>query len=107
MDDLPVIFRAERSGDHKGSVTAVFPTVPGTSQRYSVTVYAHVGQHGTGCPGWYARTRAATPEESADLLRELRGIYETGPDAVSLAVVKRWTRAHDVERIAELKRVSA
>lgn len=102
---LPVIFRADRSGDHKGTVTAVFPTLPGTSDPWTATCYAHVGQHGTCGRDWYATTRAATPAEYADLLNELRGIYERDDrDAVRLDVVNRWTRHHDAARRAELQR---
>ncbi len=86
-DKLSVVFRAERSGDHKGQVTAVFPTEIDHGPYY--TCYAHVGQHSACSRGWYANTRAATPDEYADLLRELRGIYETGEDAVTLDVRKR------------------
>ena len=46
MSTLPVIFRAEKDGG--GEVTAVFPTVPGTSELGTFTVYARVGQHGVG-----------------------------------------------------------
>jgi hypothetical protein len=101
---LPVIFRADRSGDFKGTVTAVFPTLPGTNDPYTATCYAHVGQHGTCGRDWYATTRAATEAESADLLRELRGIYERDDDAdaVRLTPVKRWTRHHDDARRAAL-----
>lgn len=72
MDKLPIIFRAERSD---GDVTAVFPTLPGTCA-FDFTVYAHLGQHGSGDSGWYRSTRPATPAEYAPLLRELRGIYD-------------------------------
>lgn len=103
---LPVIFRAERGGDHKGSVTAVFPTLPGTSDPYTATCYAHIGQHSACDRGWYQTTRAATPAEYADLLRELRWIYEEGPDTVRLDIVQRWTAKHDDARRAELKESS-
>jgi hypothetical protein len=105
LEALPVIFRAERSGDFKGDVTAVFPTLPGTYDPATFTVYAHVGQHGTGGRPWYWTTRRAKPDEFADLLRELRGIYETGPDAVRLEVRQRMTQAHDDARRAELRRM--
>lgn len=95
---LPVIFRAEKSGDHKGEVTAVFPTLPWTGPR-DFTVYAHLGQHGAGTLGWYQqRTRAAKPAEYSSLLRELRQIYEQGPDKVQLKVYSRFTREMDDER---------
>lgn len=100
---LPVIFRAERSGDFKGHVTAVFPTEPGTPDPWTFTIYAHVGQHGTGSKEWYWATRAATPAESADLLRELRGIYEAGEQPTRLVVCKRFTRHHDAARKAAIR----
>jgi hypothetical protein len=95
---LPVIFRAEKSGQFKAHVTAVFPTLPGTSA-HDFTVYAHVGQHSTGSHGWYYRTRAAKPAEYAPLLSELRGIYESDPhEPVKLRVVERFSSAYDAER---------
>lgn len=108
---LPVIFRIEpgvkasvRRGEGCHYVTAVFPTLPGDSSPNSVTVYAHLGQHGAAGFGWYRETKKATPEEYADLLRELRGIYERDddPDAVRLVVCQRWTRHHDAERRTQL-----
>jgi len=106
---LPVIFRAEWAAQAGGAVhvTAVFPTLPDTSDPYTATCYAHVGQH-SGCSrGWYRSTRAAKPDEFADLLRELRGIYERpdDPDAVRLIVARRWTKHHDAARRAELQRM--
>ncbi len=89
MDKLPILFRAERSGPHKGYVTAVFPTLPGTNA-YDFTCYAHLGQHGSARLEWYGTTRPATPAEYADLLRELRGIYETGDDACKLVIRQRF-----------------
>jgi hypothetical protein len=94
-ESVPVIFRAEKSGDYKGHVTAVFPTLPGTSDS-DVTIYAHNGQHGTGAREWYNGTRAATEAESASLKREL----ESAPFEYSLQPVKRWTQRHDAERRA-------
>lgn len=102
-ETLPVIFRAERSGEYKGQVTAVFPTVPGTYDPASATCYTHIGQHSSCWPGWYFKTRRATEEEAAPLLRELRGIYETGPDAVTIKPVQRWTQRHDEARREALR----
>lgn len=96
-EQLPVLFRADRSGYFKGAVTAVFPTLPG-SDAYTATCYAHIGQHGACSRGWYWQTRAARPEEYTDLLAELRRIYERGDDAVQLVVAQRWTKYHDAER---------
>ena len=79
LDELPIIFRAERAGDFAGEITAVFPTLPGTNDPATFTIYAHVGQHGSGGRDWYAGTRPATESEAAPLLAELRSIYETRP----------------------------
>lgn len=106
---LPVIFRAERSGDFKGDVTAVFPTLPHDPAGRFFTVYAHVGQHGAGCLGWYQGTRAAKPEEYVDLLAELRAIYETsiapGDDVYSLKVCQRMSAHHRRAFAAEVERL--
>lgn len=85
---LPVIFR------HFGKegVTAYFPTLPWTP--FLITCYAHVGQHGGADRVWLKMGRPAKPEEYADLLRELRGIYERGTEdepPVTLKVYKRAT----------------
>jgi hypothetical protein len=96
METLPIIFRAERT--KSGDVTAVFPTLPQDVQGRYFTVYAHVGQHGGGGFDWYAKTRAAEPTEYADLLAELRGIYEyshaPGDPVFKLKVCRRMTRQH-------------
>lgn len=99
---LPVIFRAERCGDHKDSVTAVFPTMAADYAGLEFTTYQHIGQHGAGNFAWYAGTRAARPDEYAGLLSELRGIYETSlslypeiyGEPVRLDVKRRITGAH-------------
>jgi hypothetical protein len=85
MQTMRVIFRAERSGDYAGDVTAVFPDDP---ERPGVlSCYAHIGQHGTCRVQWYQETDLATEAEAAPLLAELRGIYESGPDPVRLIVI--------------------
>lgn len=82
-----VLFRAERSGPYKGSVTAVFPYLE--ESHGLVTCYAHVGQHGACSRGWYRGTRPATPNEYADLKAELESYGP--PDAhYVLDVRKRW-----------------
>ena len=87
MQPLRVIFRAEKSGDFKGAVTAIFPDDPTVAGWLSA--YSHVGQHSMACPAWYRTTRPATLDEYAPLLAELRLTYETGPDAMRLVVCKR------------------
>lgn len=69
---IRVIFRADKYPRHhiEPIITAVFDD---TQQWPMLTVYEHVGQHGTADPSWMARaTRAAYPSEYAPLLAELR-----------------------------------
>lgn len=70
---MPVVFRAERSGECKGCITAVFPTLP-ADERWNLTCYAYIGQHSACGSEWYHSTRAAKPAEYADLLKELESI---------------------------------
>lgn len=97
ITSLPVIFRAEKRGDHKGEITAVFPTLAADMQG-NFTVYAHIGQHGAGTLPWYWQTRAAKPDEYAPLLAELRGIYERalcdGDTIYKLQICQRFTSHH-------------
>lgn len=112
---LPIMFRAERSGDSKGDVTAVFPNMADDYAGRYFTVYAHVGQHGGGSLDWYRSTRPARPDEYADLLAELRSIYETRPAAfpetygepVKLKLYQRMTAAHCRELGAAAARARA
>jgi len=100
--DLPVLFRLGREPD---DVFAVFPTLPGTNDPNSLTVYQHVGQHSSGDRhDVMSSSRPASPMEYSDLLRELRGIYETGPNAVHLVIMDRISREMDEERHAAGKR---
>ncbi len=71
---LPVIFRR-----HRGELCAYLPTLAWTRQG-DITSYAPVGQHGGACRTWLQKGRPATPEEYADLLAELRGIYASPRD---------------------------
>ena len=82
-----VLFRADKSGDFKGVVTAVFPD--DDEGDGTVSCYAHVGQHSACSRGWYRTTRPATPEEYADLKAELESYGP--PDAhYNLKIIKRW-----------------
>jgi hypothetical protein len=101
LEPTPVLFRVEKKGDFKGALTAVFPTIPGTNDPYSFTVYAHVGQHSTGSHGWYVETRAATVEEYTDLAQELERI------GYLLDVRQRWTQSFDATRRASLQALAA
>lgn len=72
---VKVAFRADKHGTFKGEITAVFSGEPGTRNGLDLMSYAHNGQHGACSPEWYrGRTRPATPEEYAPLLRELQRI---------------------------------
>jgi hypothetical protein len=68
----PVVFRRERRKD--GEVTAVMPCEPADCNGRYTTCYAHVGQHGSASMLWYYTTRAAKPDEYADLLKELESL---------------------------------
>jgi hypothetical protein len=101
---LPVIFRADRA---TREVTAIFPTEAATLNAADFTIYAHIGQHGSGSYGWYQRTRPATPFEYTPLLMELRALYGVahgpGDTAITLRVVKRFTRGYDEARYAQVR----
>lgn len=88
-DTVKVIFRKEKSGQFKGYVTAVFPDTY-DKRRGTFDTYAHVGQHSEGSLAWYQATIAAKPEEYAELLKELRSVY----DDATLKVVQKFTRPY-------------
>jgi hypothetical protein len=70
MEKMPVLFRVGKDDE----VTAFFPTHeanPGC-----IVCYAHVGQHSEASFRYYHEARLAKPEEYADLLAELRQIYD-------------------------------
>lgn len=96
---LAVLFRADR---HNGElwITAVFPSLIGTYDPATFTIYQHVGQHGSASFSWYRRTRPATPEEYAPLLAELQRIYAPEYD---LQVRHKITRWHDQMRQAQAR----
>jgi hypothetical protein len=73
-----VIFRKWKG---TGDVIALFPEVPGTVNPAHCLSYERHGQHGAAhLAGVIANTRPASPEESADLARELERIgYELEP----------------------------
>lgn len=104
-EKLDVLFRRSRRKEPEGlaaEVTAVFPTECGTN-RYDMTCYAHVGQHGTCDSGWYNATRKAKPDEYADLLAELRQIY--APE-YKLVVKQKITPQHRAARERQEKEFS-
>ena len=87
----PVLFRVHRRpGTHGDDVTAVFPAEPAKYSGYDMTCYASIGQHGACSFGWYRETRPATPEEYADLKREL----ESAPYHYRLKVYRKIMQRH-------------
>lgn len=93
----PVIFKL-----CEGQVTAVFPREPGSYDPWTLTVYAHVGQHGIGSVEWARDARSASPAQYAGLLSELRRI-----GYADLKIRRRMTRADHDARRSELRRVAA
>lgn len=57
-----------------GDVIALFPQEPGTNQVMTCLSYQHTGQHGAASVDLGRELRLATPEEYADLQRELIGL---------------------------------
>ncbi len=73
-NQTPVLFRKWPKSEG-GDIIALFPTELGTNDPYTSSSYEHVGQHGSADPiGVIQRTKAAKPEEYADLLAELKNI---------------------------------
>ena len=65
-----VIFRKFKSENK--SIIAIFPEFPGSLPSYYMN-YQHIGQHGDG-NDYLSNTLPATPEEYADLKKELENI---------------------------------
>src|SRR4051812_49165104 len=87
VNALPVLFRVTKHGQFKGTVDAVFPTLPANPGH--VVCYSHVGQHSEGSTEWlYNATRPAKLEEYAALLAEVKRIYESDPDPFELVVCR-------------------
>ncbi len=106
MDTLPVTFRRQRSGPFKGSVDAVFPTMPEGYTGDAMVCWCLSEGHGGASLGWYRdRTRPATEAEYADTLKALRDLYEDpDDDPVKLVIVRQITRAMRAEFDAEQRR---
>lgn len=101
-----VIFRMQKwitaYGVKKEDVVALFPYIANDDNPGNCTAYVHVGQHtGAYISGFIRESRLATPEEYADLFRELEDI------GYNLEVGKREPRnAFDVrcEQIREWRK---
>lgn len=100
---LPVMFRAERSGDFKGNVIAVFPGEAGsTADPWSVEIFDAREGSASATWGWVKEnTRPATSAEYAALLARLRRMYGSARhgEPVQLRVIQRVSREmHDARR---------
>jgi hypothetical protein len=101
METLPVIFR-----NNKGDIYAVFPTIPSNYGGYFMQCYAQIGQH-SGCSiAYYRDSKPATIEQYKDLLAELKRIYETGDDPVTLVIKKRISPAMRSAFVQEQRRLT-
>lgn len=90
----PVVFRSQAA-----EITAVLPCEPADYNGRYMTCYAHVGQHGSAAWEWYHATRAARPEEYADLLKELESL---GYNVKVYKRIQPWMRNkfhHEVDRL--------
>ena len=83
-----VLFRVKRGKQYEGETTAVFPYEP-WSDAYSMTCYAHVGQHGSCDMGWYHSTRPAKPSEYEALKHESESYGSTPEDHYVLEIRQR------------------
>lgn len=84
MENLKVIFRKSKNPyTNKYEVVAFFPE---SSANYGkIESYMHIGQHCESSVDFYHSTTKATPDEYAELLSELKGIYND----VNLRVMQR------------------
>jgi hypothetical protein len=99
---LPVIFRTWKSGQFKGHVDALFPTMMADSGNRYITSYAHVGQHGQA--DYYfmvSQTRSSKPEEYKPLLKELRTLVGYKRLKIYKKANPDW-RAEAIERLKEI-----
>jgi hypothetical protein len=96
---IKVIFRVHNVKGDEPEVVAFLPELAGTTAReQDCACYAHVGQHSAASFNYYwESTRPATPDEYADLLNELQGIYEG-----QLKPASRMTRADQEKRKAQV-----
>ena len=109
---LPVIFKKHYFRDaREWEVTAFFPTLPHDYAGQYLTCYAHVGQHSGAAFQFFWSGKKCKPEEYADLLAELKGIYEIanfpGDDVYQLVVYQKMTSKMRDEFRGEVRRLRA
>ena len=87
---MKTIFRKWEDGD----VIAIFPEIPADVRGFACMSYQHIGQHGACDPRFASFTQPASPEEYADLYKELQAIgYE------DIEIVKRYHRSYGERRM--------
>lgn len=74
MEKVKVIFRKEYNEyTKKWDVIAFFPEF---RVRYgNIVCYAHIGQHGEADILYYRTTKKTSPDEYAELFKELKSVY--------------------------------
>lgn len=93
----PVVFRVDRRDNR--DVYALFPTLPGSNDPNTCTVYQHIGQHSGGnYHGCIASSRPARPDEYKELAKELRTL------GYNLVIMARATPGMHNQRRKELER---
>ena len=83
MQEIRIVFRIL-----EGLPIALFPEEV-SDPWGNITSYMRVGQHGGADPDLVDDLRVAEEHEYADLLRELRGIYEEDPHDEKIRLVVR------------------
>lgn len=94
---VPIMFRMWRG---ESAPFAMFPTLPGTNEPHTCTIYQHIGQHSSGGVALcIANSRPARVAEYKDLLNELTQIYHD----CELRIVQRESSKMRDERYAALQ----
>lgn len=74
MEKIKVIFRKFINPyTNKYEIEAFFPELP--ANYGNILCYAHIGQHSEASYEYYKSTQTANPKEYAELLEELKNIY--------------------------------
>ena len=106
MEKYPVIFKKHYDRAlREWYITAFFPTCPWNYEGTEIACYEHIGQHGGASFQYFLSGKKCKPEEYADLLKELRGIYESALDPLELVVYQKMTPQHRDKFDSEVKRL--
>ena len=93
-ETIKVLYRKEfKPYTKEWTILAVFPELTDDYRGFLMVGYARIGQHTSVSPDYLRKTKPATPEEFAELHREVKSIYETSlcPDdpIYKLQVIQR------------------